>query len=383
MDVAAILDIMMRGEDSRHQFKRNVGNADSLAADMVAFCNGDGGTMLIGVSDDGKAAGLANDDVRRLNQLISNAASQHVTPPIAPITENVIVDGSLIIVVSVPSGVNKPYQDRGGAFWVKSGADKRKATSREEIQRMFQNASLLHADEIPIHKLTIEDFDMLYFNNYFQKRYGKLPERENQQLPHLLENMGLMQGTSLTLCGALLFAKEDYNKLPVFIVKAGAFDANDLTTNNYQDSRNIEGRLESVFSQTVGFIVSNLRHVQREQDFNSIGIPEIPHEPIRELVANALIHRDYFVSAPVRVFVFRDRVEIISPGHLPNNLTVENILLGVSNTRNQLLASHANHIIPYRGYGTGIIRALACYPDIEFINDRDGNQFKAILKRNV
>ena len=285
MDAASILEIIKRGEDSRHQFKRNVHNADSLA------------------------------------------------------------------------------------------------TSREEIQRMFQNANLLHADEMPVHRLTIEDFDMLYFNHYFQKRFGQLPENENQPLPRLLGNMGLMRDDVLTLCGALLFAKEDYHKLPIFIVKAGVFDANDLATNNYQDSRNIEGKLESVYRQTVNFIVANLRHLQGEQGFNSIGIPEIPHEAIRELVANALIHRDYFLSAPVRVFVFRNRVEIISPGHLPNNLTVENILLGVSNTRNQLLASHANHIIPYRGYGAGILRALEFYPDIEFIDDRDGNQFKAILKR--
>ncbi|MCL2152396.1 MAG: putative DNA binding domain-containing protein [Oscillospiraceae bacterium] len=381
MDTASVLEMIKRGEDSRHQFKRNVNNADSLAADMVAFSNGDGGIMLIGVSDDGAAAGLTGDDARRLNQLVSNVASQHVQPAINPITENIRFDDSLIIIINISSGINKPYQDKNGVFWVKSGADKRKATSREEIQRMFQKSNLLHADEMPVAKMTIEDFDMRYFSYYFQKRYGSLLEDEKQPLPRLLENMGLMQGDKLTLCGALLFTKEEYHKLPVFIVKAGSFDANDLTTNNYQDSRNIEGRLESVYNQTVSFIVSNLRHIQGEQDFNSIGIPEIPHEAIRELVANALIHRDYFVSAPIRVFVFRNRVEIISPGHLPNNLTIENILLGVSNTRNQLLASHANHLIPYRGYGSGIINALEAYPDIEFIDDRDGNQFKAILKR--
>ena len=246
---------------------------------------------------------------------------------------------------------------------------------------MLPYNNLLHADEMPIPSLSIDDFDMAYFNNYFQKRYGHLPEDENQPLPRILENMGLMQGDALTLCGALLFAKEPCYKIPVFIVKAGVFDALDYCTNNYHDSRDIEGKLFNVYKQTVGFIVSNLRHIQGGQDFNSIGMPEIPFEAIGELVANALIHRDYFISAPVKAFVFRDRVEIISPGHLPNNLTVEKILLGVSNTRNQLLASHANHIIPYRGYGSGITRALASYPDIVFADDRDGNQFKALLKR--
>jgi len=316
-----------------------------------------------------------------LNQLISNVASQHVQPPINPITENVMLGGSLIMAVIISNVANKPYQDKNGVFWVKSGADRRKATSREEIQRMFQKANLLHADEMPIPGLAIENIDMTYFFNYFQKRYGYLPTDGNQPLPRILENMGLMHGDALTLCGALLFAKEPCYKIPIYIVKAGMFDALDFNTNNYQDSRNIEGRLENVYTQTVGFVVSNLRHMQGDQGFNSIGIPEIPHEAIGELVANALIHRDYFIPAPVRVFVFRDRVEIISPGHLPNNLTVERILLGVTNTRNQLLASHANHIIPYRGYGSGIIRALASYPDIVFIDDRDSNQFKAILKR--
>ena len=375
------LEIIRRGEDSRHQFKRNISNTDSLAADMVAFSNGSGGIILIGVSDSGDIKGLSDDDVRRLNQLISNVASQHIEPSINPVTENIHVNDALIMLVHVQAGINKPYQDKNGVFWVKSGADKRKATSREEIQRMFQNANLLHADEMPVHKLGLNDFDLLYFNNYFQKRFGQTPDNESRHIPRLLENMGLMQGDALTMCGALLFAKEDYNKLPAFIVKAGAFDANDLATTDYLDSRNIEGRLESIYGQSVNFIISHLRHVQGEQDFNSVGIPEIPHYAIRELVANALIHRDYFTTAPVRVFVFRDRVEIISPGHLPNNLSVQKILLGVSHTRNQLLASHANHIIPYRGYGSGIIRALSFYPYIEFIDDREGNQFIAILRR--
>ena len=96
---------------------------------------------------------------------------------------------------------------------------------------------------------------------------------------------------------------------------------------------------------------------------------------------NAIVHRDYFISSSIRIFVFSDRVEIISPGHLPNNLTVENIKAGNSNIRNPVLASFAYHILPYRGIGSGIVRALASYPAIEFVDDRDGNQFKCIIKR--
>ena len=223
--------------------------------------------------------------------------------------------------------------------------------------------------------------DIDYFKEYFKKRFGFALEDQPLPLQDILHNMNLLNEGALTVTGTLLFAKTPQFKLPVFMVKAGAFDAYDLGVNNYNDSRDISGKLADVFYKTVSFILSNLRHIQGKQGVNSVGTPEIPAESIEEITANALIHRDYFVSAPVRVFVFRDRVEIISPGCLPNNLTVENIKLGNSNARNPLLASYANHLLPYRGYGSGIIRALKYYPDIEFIDDKDGNLFKAIFKR--
>ena len=99
-------------------------------------------------------------------------------------------------------------------------------------------------------------------------------------------------------------------------------------------------------------------------------------------MANALIHRDFFVSAPIRIFVFDNRIEIISPGHLPNNLTVANIRSGNSNIRNPILTSYATHLLPYRGLGSGILRSLKEYPDIDFIDDRDGNLFTAIIRRH-
>ena len=89
------------------------------------------------------------------------------------------------------------------------------------------------------------------------------------------------------------------------------------------------------------------------------------------------------MSAPIRLFVFDNRVEIISPGHLPNNLTVANIRSGNSNIRNPILASYATRVLPYRGLGNGVVRALKEYPNIEFLDDREGNKFVAIIRRPV
>ncbi len=135
--------LITRGEDSQNQFKEDIRNVDSLAAEMAAFANGDGGTIYIGVSDDGSIIGLSRENVSRVNQLISNAASQHVRSPLTVHTENELVgDKRIVIVLTVPKGMDKPYFDRNGVIWLKTGSDKRRVNSKEELRRLFQSVDL-------------------------------------------------------------------------------------------------------------------------------------------------------------------------------------------------------------------------------------------------
>ena len=381
METTELIDLLSRGEDSRQQFKTDINNADALAAEIVAFSNTAGGRIFIGVNDDGSVRGLSGADVARLNMLIANVASQVVRPAVNPLTENVPHPAGTVLVLSIAEGVNKPYMDKNGAIWVKNGSDKRRATSREELQRLFQQAGLVHADETPVAGLSAGDVDMPYFETFFEQQFGEPLAQHNQPLPQLLTNMNLMNQGKLNVAGGLLFAKSPHYALPAFIVKAVAFVGTQIEDERYIDSRDIVGKLADVFQQTLGFIVANTRAAQGEQGFNSQGQPEIPRIVWEELVANALIHRDYFVSAPIRVLVFADRVEIISPGHLPNNLTIENIKAGNSNMRNPILASFAAKLLPYRGLGSGLLRSLRAWPQIELIDDRVGNLFKAIVAR--
>ncbi len=129
METAELLEIIGRDEDSKHQFKANVTNETSLAQEMVAFSNSGGGSIFIGVSNDVTFTGLGREDIGRLNQLVSNAASQQVRPPINPETENIATPEGLVMRVVVPDGISKPYMDKNGVIWVKSGSDKRKALS--------------------------------------------------------------------------------------------------------------------------------------------------------------------------------------------------------------------------------------------------------------
>ncbi len=381
MDVQEILQILTQGEDSYHQFKQNFQNVDSLTAEMIAFSNTRGGKIFVGVDDDGSVTGLTSADIGRLNQLISNAASQHIKPAINPLTEIVKINDASIMIIDISQGLNKPYQDKNGVIWVKSGADKRKATSREEIQRLFQRAGLIHADEISFAGSSLDDLDQTYFTTFFRQEYGETIEKQKKPLLQILENMNLAKHGELNLACMLLFGNNNTYKLPAFRIKCVCYPGTGIDVENYIESQDCTGALSLVYKEANAFVMRHLRSQQAGQDVNSIGMKEIPKIAVQELIANALIHRDYFVSASVRIFVFADRVEIISPGHLPNNLTVENIKLGNSNIRNPVLASFATKILPYRGLGNGIRRALQAHPHIDFTDDREGNQFICILRR--
>lgn len=382
MDALELLQCIERGEDSHNQFRKNATSPDLLAAEFIAFSNNSrGGHIFIGVDDDSEITGLTSEDIRRLNQMIGNVASQFIKDPINPETDNVEVGGKLVLVVTVHEGLNKPYMDNNGYMWIKSGSDKRKVTIKEEMRRIFQDSDLLQADEVPVTNTTINDIDQKYLEEFYRRRFEEdLPE----DLPpmKLLENLNLAREGSLNLAGLLLLGKSPQLKKPAFVVKAVSFVGDDPATDKYRDSEDIDGNLRQMYERTLSFLTRNLKKVQGDQGFNTQGELEIPKFALEELLVNMLLHRDYFISAPWRVFLFDDRIELINPGHLPNTLTIEHIKHGNSNIRNPVIASFATHELPYRGIATGIRRALKAYPHIEFESNHDENYFKCVILRN-
>jgi ATP-dependent DNA helicase RecG len=387
MEAIEVIELIGHGEDSRSQFKQTITNAESLAGDLVAFSNSKGGRIVIGVNDQGAVVGLSANDIRRINQLLSNTATNLVRPSINPETENVSVGGQLIMVITVAEGISKPYSDNNGVFWVKSGADKRRVTSREEVQRMLQSADLVHADEVPVEGTSAGDIDLDHFGGFFEKQYGEALDRALDKagipLGQLLNNLGLARQATLNLAGLMLFARHPQRHRPAFVVKAVSFVGNDPAGDKYRDSQDIEGCLRDLHRGTMSFLTRNLRRLQGDKGVNTEGDLEVPLAALEELVVNMALHRDYFISAPWRVMIFDDRIELISPGALPNNVTVENIRNGVSNIRNPLIASFATKELPYRGIGTGIRRALAAVPDLGLESDHERNLFTARIPRRA
>ena len=122
-----------------------------------------------------------------------------------------------------------------------------------------------------------------------------------------------------------MFAERPELFKPQFVVKAIRYPGNRIHATDYIDTEDFAGSLSKIFKDVLAFVMRNLRKVQAGRGVNAFGLPEIPETVFEELLVNALVHRNYLVSSPVRLFVFDNRIELISPGHLINNLTVEKI----------------------------------------------------------
>jgi ATP-dependent DNA helicase RecG len=376
MDSIELLAIIKRGESSKVQFKERLPSNENLAHELIAFSNSLGGIIIFGVNDKtGELNGLSFSEIQQINQQIVNIASQKVYPPVFLTTETVTINDNQILVVSIEEGLSKPYKDSNGTIYVKNGADKRKVTSNDEIARLLGGRNLL-ADEIEIYETSIKDIDTRLFSEYFNKEFDITYEEKGLSLEKALIAKKVMRNGHLTLAGLLFFGNKPQAFRPAFCIKAAMFAGNDIGDNNYRSKpEDFTGTIPELFKQGMMYVKSSIKYLQNGQGFNSTGVPEISIIAMEEVLQNALIHRDYFKNSPIRLLIFENRIEIISPGKLPNSLTVEDVKYGNPVIRNNQIAMFASKTMPYSGLGSGLRRAFANQPDLELVNDIEGEQF--------
>lgn len=368
------------GEDSSRQFKLKLNNESQIAQEMCAMSNSKGGIVYIGIEDKkGTIVGLESSEIAAYNQYISNAASQAVNPPVYPQTAIVEIEGKKVLMIEVPNGPTKPYCVNDGVYWVKSGSDKRKA-SPQELARLFADSNQFNIDELPT-SASIYDIDKAKFYTFFEKEQGQEFSSSGLDLHTVFRNKKLAESEHLTLTGLLLFGSDVLRTKPYCLIRCVSMSGTDLSDDKYIDQRDCKGTLDEQFRSAMLFLSQNLKSIQSGSSFNSRPQLEVNDRAIEESVVNALLHRDYSKNAPIKLFVFADRMELISPGQLPNHLSVANIMNGNSVMRNPILCSFGTKILPYSGLGSGIGRILKNHPETEFINDTDGQQFKVIMKR--
>jgi len=386
MNTIELLDIISAGETSTVQFKQEMDD-DKFAAEMIAMSNSKGGTILVGVQDKtGEITGLTYEQLQSYNNRLASVANDKVKPQIYIETEVITVntdkEEKRILVVTISEGIAKPYKDKNGAIWVKQGADKRRITDNTEIMRLFQQSGNLFADEMEVYDTSVNDIDERLFADYFKKEFAMSYQDKGLTYEEALRAKRILRNNRISLAGLLFFGKEPQNIKPAFTIKTVSYFGNDIAGNSYRNKpADLKGTIPELFQQCMDFMRSNLRHTQQGQDFNSTGVLEISETVLTELLQNALIHRDYFKNAPIKVMIFDDRVEIVSPGKLPNSLTVEDIKYGNTVIRNSQIAMFASHVLPYSGLGSGIKRSLNEQSNIEFINDINGEQFIVKIPR--
>jgi predicted HTH transcriptional regulator len=279
-------------------------------------------------------------------------------------------------------------------------------TTAEQIKHLIPQGGTISADSDRVVGSSYKDISESTLKNFLFKRYteeltnagisGYMVQSTdiedivqaidtNFTVEKLLKNILLMdEAGQLTLSGLLLIGKSIQRYRPVFTIKGVSFVGNSAATTEFRDKlpdREVEGNLLKQYEASISFINRNLKTVQVDKEFNSAGQLEIPLEVFVETLTNALIHRNYYINSPIRLFIFDNRIEIHSPGILPDSVTEEIIKQGISVPRNQLLFNNAKYLLPYTGIGSGIMRAMKSYDKIIFQNNVATGEFVITILR--
>lgn len=360
-----ILALIAAGETETIEFKRTVDNPESVAGEIVALANVNGGFLLFGVEDNGTLSGLP--DPNGTFQSVTHICRDRCIPPISPILEQVTVEGKDLIVLTVKPDLNrqKPYRTAGGRFYVRVGRDKKDATGRE-LLRIAQAAGELHYDESPVWGTTLADFSMSAFDAYHRVQFGMSVQEQLSQsglaLHRLLHNLRLIHEldgqTVLSVACLLLFGEQPQRFMPQSRLSAVAFAGTDEDS-DILDRREITGRLPTIIDDTKAFLERNIRQPAIEHGFRREDILLYDRRALGEAVVNAIAHRDYSLSgSQIRLFLFQDRIEVRSPGRLPNSVTLDNVKLGVHAERNRAIATLLTQLGYMSAIGTGIPRLI-------------------------
>ena len=356
MNRSQLVDIIEKGENSGVEFKRDDIRPERLSKEISALSNLEGGYIILGVEDDGSVTGVLRSDIE---EWIINVCSNNIQPSLIPYIEMIPwEDDKKICVITIPDdSPDKPYKARIGSRWVtfvRTGSISREAT-REEEQRLYQASGVVRYDIKPVPGSSMEDLDLNRLTNYFRDiREQDCPEKEDTELwETLLINTEIMvesRDKSIpTVAGMLLFGKNPNQYLPQAGISAVAYPGKEKDYETIEATV-IRGPIVARFSEdnviidvgiverAVEFVRRNTRSNSHIKDGRRIDRADYPEEAIRETIVNAIAHRDYTISVTdIELSIYSDRIEVISPGKLPNTITIERMKMGCRATRNELI----------------------------------------------
>ena len=358
MNRTELLELIRNGENSGVEFKRDGVKNHELAKELVAFLNLNGGILLLGIEDDGSVCGTTRDN---LEEWVAELCRIKIDPPIIPFLawHTEITADKRVLSVQVPIGPDKPYarvHNHRSTYFIRVGKTSREA-SREELERMFQASGRLQYGLKPVPGASVDDLDRRRLRDYFLRVLeGSIPaDGDEIQWQALLTNLDLattsVGRTLSTVDGMLLFGKNLKRFLPQSGIRAICYPGEepDYATRADEDLKGPMVPLDASDGSVVepglvdrawDFVRRNTAPSAYLEGARRIDCWEYPEEVIREAVVNALVHRDYSIAgADIMLSIFSNRLEILSPGSLPNTVTRAGMRAGMRYARNQTLVN--------------------------------------------
>jgi ATP-dependent DNA helicase RecG len=377
---AELLEIILNGQNSGVEFKRDDVRPEQLAKEIVAMANFQGGKLLIGVEDNGTITGIQRADLEAW--LMDTVFGRYVHPQILPFYEEIAVDDKKVAVISIAQGTAKPYVVRHKDkedIYIRVGSTSRHAT-REQQLRLLESGGLLHAEILPVSGSSFEDLDIMRLQDYLQSRIGdtEIPQSPNAWIERLC-GLGLMTssvaGPPCTIAGIVLFGRsprhfvrhagirwmafegvsKEYRALDDTVIDAPMVGL--WKTQAGQGRQSIEpGLVERTISRMTPFVSEEsdtlVDHVRRERFW------KYSPDAMREAIINALVHRDWTRSVELEIVDYADRLEITSAGTMQNAMTIEKMLAGQRSARNPILVEIMRDYNYVDARGMGVRRKI-------------------------
>ncbi|MEZ4526353.1 MAG: putative DNA binding domain-containing protein [Desulfobacterales bacterium] len=358
MNADELMQIVQNGESSVVEFKTEEVHPNSLAEEIVAFANFEGGTVFIGVDDSGLITGCQRRD---MEEFVINVCRNNVRPSLIPIIEKIAVDKKNVMAVRIPRG-DTAYATSRGLYFIRIGSTKQTPT-QIELLRLFQKRNILQYDESPVLKASANSIDIHKVNTYLKKMgQSSLNDEDEKALIHEFVNLSILTEMNEqyypSLGGLLAFGKNPQKYFPSFTIMCGAYKGIDFLSETIRE-KELTGTLDELIEESLAFAKMTMeqKHVMDRGIQGRVEYAFSP-EALREAIVNALCHRDYTITgSSVRFFVFQDRVEIRSPGGLPNTITLRNMCYRQF-SRNQMIASFLSGYGYMERRGKGIQRMI-------------------------
>ena len=351
-------------ESSTLEFKREIPENDQIVKTVIGFCNRNGGRLILGVDANGLVVGIPEKDVQQLMEYINKTVFDACNPPILPSVYSQRIEDKTLLIIDVSSGMNKPYFRKsdglGKGTFVRLGRSTVRATA-EMIEELKWQSRGLSFDAMPVYHAKEEDLDEKAILQFLNER-KQVKKVKTLSLEILSSYELLAEEHALfypTIGGILLFGKKPQKFVPEAMIICSHFSG--VSGRETIATVDCVGTLFEQFDTAYNFILSRLnrsfsiRGPKREEQL------EVPEEAIREVLLNALVHRNYHINGPIKISIYNNRVEFFNPGVFLGPLDGHSLMLGLTYIRNNAICKVFREAEYIEKLGSGFITLFNSY----------------------